>query len=57
MQWEYNQLMLGLMAEKVHQGWVVEVDRLRAVGKDIPDSDRQRNEGSQGLISLFSLRS
>ena len=54
---EYNQLMPGLMAEKIHQGWVVEGDRPRAVGKGIPDFDRQRKEGSQGLISLFSLRS
>ena len=48
--------MLGLMAEKIHQGWVAEVDRPRAVGKGIPNSGRQRKEGSQRLISLFSLR-
>lgn len=49
--------MVGLMAEKIHQGWDAEVDKPRAVDKGIPDSGRQRKEGSQGIISLFSLRS
>lgn len=49
--------MVGLMAEKIHQGWDAEADKPRAVDKGIPDSGRQRKEGSQGIISLFSLRS
>ena len=45
--------MLGLMAEKIHQGGVAEVDRPRAVGKGIPNSGRQRKEGRKPGANFY----
>ena len=46
-------MMLGLMAEKIHQGGVAEVDRPRAVGKGIPNSGRQRKEGRKPGANFY----